>query len=231
MSIIRIGCLIVAVLWALSARDGAAQTVFVRPQVTILTEPQTTVVRTPFPRRLAVRITDASGVPLSGVLVGFATDGCSPAPIQPDYCPPPEAYPRFARELDGIDPLFHAGYADFAVVYTDADGGARAPTLVAGTQPMQTFVFLYLLPQQTPWGYINLQFPPLGFGLTQVAPVPVPMTSTLGLVAFSVLSVLLGLVHLRGVGNGTGDGSRQLWDRYGTPDLCRKGADGRWGCD
>jgi hypothetical protein len=70
---------------------------------------------------LSVRIVDAHGAPLAGLVVEFFVNACVPPPSLPDPCPLPGTYGHFADA--------HA--ARNAV--TDADGVASAPAFVAGS--------------------------------------------------------------------------------------------------
>lgn len=173
------------------------QAAFVRPQVTPLTQPQTTVVGTPFPQRVAFRLANPAGTPLSGVLVGFYLSRCGQTPLMPDTCPPEHAHPYFVPALDNADPLYVTGGRDWVAVRTDADGVARASTIVAGTQVMEAFVLPYILGQDTPLGWIQLQFPPVSFRLNQVAPVPVPALSSWLTLALLSACLAAGLIRLR----------------------------------
>lgn len=173
----------------------SAQTVFVRPQFTALTPPtQTTLVGTPFPQRIALRLTNEAGIPLSGVLVSFLLSRCIPAPSN--------ACPDFAPALDNGDPLFDRGHRYFVAVRTDAEGVARASTIVAGTQPMEAFVVPWVLPQDTPWGRFDLQYAGTRFHLHQVASLPVPALSPWLTMALLSACFAAGLIRLRSVRRG-----------------------------
>jgi hypothetical protein len=68
-----------------------------------------------------VRIVDAQGAPIHGIIVQFFPDGCLPFPLQPDTCPPPEVYGHFTDQ----------SVADSVI--TDSDGKAAAPEYVGGS--------------------------------------------------------------------------------------------------
>jgi hypothetical protein len=81
-------------------------------------------VYTPFPIQLAVRVTDADGNPVAGVTVYFDADHCL---NDGTICLLPSAYPTFE------------GQGSEAVVTSDANGEAVAPTLEAGNAVVQYF--------------------------------------------------------------------------------------------
>lgn len=68
-----------------------------------------------------VRIVDAHGAPMPGIVVEFFPDGCLEFGGQPDTCAPGELYGQFADQTAA------------AHVVTDADGVAAAPAFIAGS--------------------------------------------------------------------------------------------------
>lgn len=85
---------------------------------TLRLEPTGTV-ESPF----SVRIVDAHGAPLDGIVVQFFPNSCLPLPLQPDTCPPADVYGHFTDQ----------SAADRVV--TDANGVAAAPEYVGGLYP------------------------------------------------------------------------------------------------
>lgn len=77
-----------------------------------------TVLSTPF----AVRVVDAQGVPLSGLIVDFFANTCLPAPLQPYSCPAETQYSAYYGTFGGG-----------ASVATGIDGVATAPIFTAGS--------------------------------------------------------------------------------------------------
>ncbi|HVT31255.1 MAG TPA: hypothetical protein VHE32_01305 [Rhodanobacteraceae bacterium] len=87
---------------------------------------------------LSVRVVDAHGAPLAGLVVEFFADACVPPPSRPDPCPRSGTYGRFADAAGARHAL------------TDADGVATAPAFTAGALPGAYDVAACLFPQLHP---------------------------------------------------------------------------------
>jgi hypothetical protein len=87
---------------------------------------------------LSVRVVDAHGSPLAGLVVEFFVNACVPPPEGTDPCPLSGTYGRFAD----------AGSARHAL--TNADGTATAPAFVAGMLPGAYDVAACLFPTLHP---------------------------------------------------------------------------------
>jgi hypothetical protein len=123
---------------------------------------------------------------MGGVIIGFIADYCIDAPLL-HFCPERSAYPLFDIGSFGQTPLFVDGDKDSAAVRTDAEGIATAPRIIAGEQPLESFVGLYFVPQDTPFGEVRYGFPPDRFQLKQVLAAPIPTAArwasfTLGMI-------------------------------------------------
>jgi hypothetical protein len=87
---------------------------------------------------LSVRVVDAHGAPLAGLVVEFFVDACVPPPSLPDPCPLSGTYGHFTD----------AQAARHAV--TDASGVAAAPAFVAGSRAGAYDIAACLFPKLHP---------------------------------------------------------------------------------
>lgn len=114
----------------------------------------------------SIRIVDAQGAPIPGIVVQFFPDSCIPLPLQPDPCPPPEVYGHFTDQ----------SAADRVI--TDSDGRAVAPEYVGGSAAGLYYVAACVLVASVPENAIIGSALCVDLQIEQIAlESPVPITS------------------------------------------------------
>ena len=158
---------------------------------------QAVAVGMPLAEPFVARVTDDSGKPLAGVVVGFDVNACVEFPEPPPGapgCPDPALYGHFAQTSSSL--------------VTDLNGEAQAPAFVAGALPGNYSVFVSYFPwDQTYNGFTLTDIPFSQSNLFQITQLDVeqgagglvttPALSAPGAALFGAALALLGALAVR----------------------------------